>query len=111
MKKIIYGCLIALLSINFGCEKDEISNVDQVENSDTQQEFEKQLTLKEQNSISNKGTEAKGYGNQQQINYLILEPVPFGTETMDVYLNMTKLEAAFISDPNNPAITDPFNVY
>jgi hypothetical protein len=110
MKKIIYGCLIALLAINFGCEKDEINTTEGNATSDTSQKVENDSNLNTKKDPS-KGT-AKVNGNQQyQINTIFLEPIPLETETLDIYYNMDVLEDQFNDYDDNPDITGPFNIF
>jgi hypothetical protein len=100
MKKIIYGCLIALLAINFGCEKDEINTAKQDIN------ITSNLSAKKV-----KGEETNEGKMQQQQMHLILNQIPLGTETMDIYLNMNIIEYEYNNDPTNIGYIGDFNVF
>lgn len=91
MKKIIYGCLIALLAISFGCEKEEINITDQ--------DAENTSNANVQKNAPN--VTAKANGNQQLSNFIFLNTIPPGTETMYLYLNMDLLEDEYNTDPSN----------
>ena len=99
MKKIIYVCLLVVLAISFGCEKEEIDKTEQ-----------KAKNISDVSSKKVKGKETNEAKRQQQTS-LILDPMPPGTQTMDIYLNMTTIEDEYNNDPSNLGYIGEFNVF
>ena len=98
MKKIIYSCLLAVLALSFGCEKDEVLI-----------EEKSEILIEETQYQSRQGKNNSGSGTL--VTATFLNEIPSGTETLDIYFEMDSLETLYLSFPNNPQVNGPFSVF
>lgn len=98
MKKIIYVCILALLAISFGCEKEEI--IIEEQNEVIKDEIQYQSRQNDNNNST---------GIFRLATYL--NEIPPGTETINIYLDMDLLEAQYLTYPSNPPIIGHFNEF
>ena len=117
MKKIIYLCLLALLAVSFGCEKEGLYEYPPEEN------LEKAQTDKLSNDKSGDDMHNSSSANQTSSSAKSSNESPTattnstttlpgnGNDVYYLYLNMDAIEDDYNSDPNNPSYTGPFNIY
>ena len=110
MKKIVYLFVLAVLAVNIGCEKEEV-------------------IIKEQNETLNKNIinqkQNENLNNKLNINTIpnytsnsipvptaeIINKLPLGTETINIYLNFDYIEYLYNLYPSNPPIIGSFNEF
>ncbi|WP_179376767.1 hypothetical protein [Winogradskyella wichelsiae] len=98
MKKIIYLFLLATLTLTFACEKNEVLT-----------EERSAVSIDKEQYQSRQGNNNRGSGFL--VVATVLNEVPPGTETLEIYFDMGSLETLYRSFPNNPLIEGPFNVF